>query len=61
MKATFDVIIVGAGIVGCACADQCALAGLTVLVLDQGPVGGQTTGAGMGHIVTMDVLLSRSL
>ena len=54
LKATFDVIIVGAGIVGCACADQCALAGLTVLVLDQGPVGGQTTGAGMGHIVTLD-------
>ncbi len=54
MKTTFDVIIVGAGIVGCACADQCALAGLTVLVLDQGPVGGQTTGAGMGHIVTLD-------
>jgi len=54
LKATFDVIIVGAGIVGCACADQCSLAGLTVLVLDQGPVGGQTTGAGMGHIVTLD-------
>ncbi len=54
LKTSFDVIIVGGGIVGCACADQCALAGLTVLVLDQGPVGGQTTGAGMGHIVTLD-------
>ncbi|MCF7974191.1 MAG: FAD-binding oxidoreductase [Phycisphaerae bacterium] len=54
MSTTYDVIIVGAGIVGCACAHQCSQAGLKVLILDQGPVGGQSTGAGMGHIVTMD-------
>jgi glycine/D-amino acid oxidase-like deaminating enzyme len=51
---SFDIIIVGAGIVGAACAAECARAGLKVLVLDRGPVGGGTTGAGMGHIVVMD-------
>jgi glycine/D-amino acid oxidase-like deaminating enzyme len=51
---SFDVIIVGAGIVGAACAAECARGGLKVLVLDRGPIGGGTTAAGMGHIVVMD-------
>ncbi len=54
MSETYDIIIVGAGIVGAACAAECAQAGLKVLVLDRGPVGSGTTGAGMGHIVVMD-------
>lgn len=54
MSQTYDVIIVGAGIVGAACAAECAQAGLKVLVLDRGPIGGGTTGAGMGHLVVMD-------
>src|SRR6516162_5326697 len=54
MSETFDVIIVGAGIVGAACAAECARQGLRVLVVDRGPIGGGTTGAGMGHIVVMD-------
>jgi D-hydroxyproline dehydrogenase subunit beta len=54
MSESFDVIIVGAGIVGAACAAECARHGLRVLVLDRGPIGGGTTGAGMGHIVVMD-------
>lgn len=49
-----DILVVGAGIVGAACAHDCAYAGLKVLVLDQGPIGGGTTGAGMGHLVVMD-------
>jgi glycine/D-amino acid oxidase-like deaminating enzyme len=51
---TFDTIIVGAGIVGAACAAECAAAGLKTLVLDRGIIGGGTTAAGMGHIVVMD-------
>jgi glycine/D-amino acid oxidase-like deaminating enzyme len=51
---SFDIIIVGAGIVGAACAAECASAGLKVLVLDRGPIGGGTTAAGMGHLVVMD-------
>lgn len=54
MSAKPDIIIVGAGIVGAACAAECARAGLKVLVLERGPVGGGTTAAGMGHIVVMD-------
>jgi D-hydroxyproline dehydrogenase subunit beta len=49
-----DIIVVGAGIVGAACAAECARAGLKVLVLDRGPVAGGTSGAGMGHLVVMD-------
>jgi D-hydroxyproline dehydrogenase subunit beta len=51
---SFDIIIVGAGIVGAACAAECAAAGLRTLILDRGMAGGGTTGAGMGHIVVMD-------
>jgi glycine/D-amino acid oxidase-like deaminating enzyme len=54
LSPSFDIIIVGAGIVGAACAAECARAGLKVLVLDRGPVAGGTTSAGMGHIVVMD-------
>jgi glycine/D-amino acid oxidase-like deaminating enzyme len=54
MSSAYDLIIVGAGIVGAACAAECARAGLHVLVLDRGPIGGGTTGAGMGHLVVMD-------
>lgn len=54
MSQSFDIIIVGAGIVGAACAAECARAGLKVLVLDRGPIGGGTTAAGMGHVVVMD-------
>jgi len=49
-----DLIVVGAGIVGAACAAECATGGLKVLVIDRGPVAGGTTGAGMGHLVIMD-------
>jgi len=50
----FDVIIVGAGIVGAACADECARHGLSVAVVDRDVIGGGATAAGMGHIVVMD-------
>jgi glycine/D-amino acid oxidase-like deaminating enzyme len=54
VSSSYDLIIVGAGIVGAACAASCARAGLKTLVLDRGPIGGGTTAAGMGHIVVMD-------
>ncbi|MDX1643983.1 MAG: FAD-dependent oxidoreductase, partial [Thermoanaerobaculia bacterium] len=49
-----DVIVVGAGIVGAACAYYLALDDLRVLVLDSGIAGGGTTAAGMGHLALMD-------
>jgi glycine/D-amino acid oxidase-like deaminating enzyme len=50
----YDVAIVGAGIVGAACADECIRRGLRVVVIDQDSVGSGATAAGMGHIVVMD-------
>ena len=51
---TFDVAIVGAGIVGAACAAALSREGLSVAIIDKnGPATG-TTAAGMGHIVVMD-------
>lgn len=47
-----DVIVVGAGIVGAACAHALAARGLRILVLDAN-LGG-ATGTGMGHLVVMD-------
>jgi glycine/D-amino acid oxidase-like deaminating enzyme len=43
-----DVVIIGAGIVGAACAFYAADAGLSVTVLDRGPIAGGTTAAGQG-------------
>jgi D-hydroxyproline dehydrogenase subunit beta len=49
-----DVIVVGAGIVGAACADEFTRRGLKVIVVERDIVGGGATAAGMGHIVVMD-------
>lgn len=49
-----DVIVVGAGIVGAACAYYLSRAGQQVTILDAAFAGGGTTAAGMGHIVVMD-------
>jgi glycine/D-amino acid oxidase-like deaminating enzyme len=51
---TYDVVIVGAGIVGAACAHECVREGMRVAVIEQNVVGGGATAAGMGHIVVMD-------
>lgn len=53
-NAAYDVIIVGAGIVGAACADEFARRGMRVAIVDRDIVGGGATAAGMGHIVVMD-------
>ena len=51
---TYDVIIIGAGIVGSACAAECVREGLNVLIIEASLVGGGATAAGMGHLVVMD-------
>ena len=53
-ESTYDVVIVGAGIVGAACAYFLMQEGLRVAVLEKGIVGGGATAAGMGHLVAMD-------
>lgn len=50
----YDVLIIGAGIVGAACAAACAAEGLSVGIAEAEVVGGGATAAGMGHLVVMD-------
>lgn len=50
----FDILVVGAGIIGSACARECVRAGLRVGIVEGGVPGGATTAAGMGHLVVMD-------
>jgi len=52
--ANYDVVIAGAGIVGAACAKECAQLGMRVAIIDPGGVANGATAAGMGHIVVMD-------
>ncbi|MEO8502862.1 MAG: FAD-dependent oxidoreductase [Acidobacteriota bacterium] len=52
MKA--DAIVIGAGIVGAACADALSREGLSVRVLESAFAGGGTTSRAMGHLVVMD-------
>ncbi len=54
MTRVWDAVVVGAGIVGAACARECAAVGLRTAVIDAAGVGGGATAAGMGHIVVMD-------
>lgn len=51
---TFDAAIIGAGIVGAACAATLSREGLKVVIVDKGDIASGTTATGMGHIVAMD-------
>ncbi|MFF3327004.1 NAD(P)/FAD-dependent oxidoreductase [Streptomyces sp. NPDC002889] len=51
---TLDAVIIGAGVVGAACAYYAARAGLAVAVIDRGSVAGGTTGAGEGNLLVSD-------
>lgn len=49
-----NVVVVGAGIVGAACADTLSEAGCRVTLIDASSPGSGATAAGMGHVVVMD-------
>ncbi len=49
-----DVVIIGAGVVGAACAFYCSAAGLDVTVIERGPIGGGTTASCEGNILLSD-------
>jgi glycine/D-amino acid oxidase-like deaminating enzyme len=51
---TARALVVGAGIVGAACAAELARAGFAVVVVDGAEPGGGATACGMGHVVVMD-------
>ncbi|MGP1664774.1 MAG: NAD(P)/FAD-dependent oxidoreductase [Rhodanobacter sp.] len=50
----YDLIVIGAGIIGASCADQAASTGLRVAIVEPGPIGGGATACSMGHLVAMD-------
>ena len=52
--ARWDAIVIGAGIVGAACARTLARDGRHVLVLEAARAGEGATSKGMGHLVTLD-------
>ncbi|MGY4977102.1 NAD(P)/FAD-dependent oxidoreductase [Streptomyces sp. 900105755] len=54
MRLTCDVVVIGAGMTGAACALYASRAGLDVIVVDRGPVAGGTTGAGEGNLLVSD-------
>lgn len=54
MTSTYDVAIIGAGIVGAACAREAVGAKLKTAIIEAKIIGGGATAAGMGHLVVMD-------
>jgi D-hydroxyproline dehydrogenase subunit beta len=54
MPQSYDVLIVGGGIVGAACAYELARAGLRVAIVEERGIGTGATNAGMGHLVVLD-------
>lgn len=51
---SFDVLVVGAGIIGSAVARECSRLGWHVGVIEGATLAGGATAAGMGHLVVMD-------
>ena len=54
MARSHEVLVVGAGIVGAACALALRDAGMDVGLLDAATPGAGVTAAGMGHLVALD-------
>jgi glycine/D-amino acid oxidase-like deaminating enzyme len=49
-----DVVVIGAGIIGAACALAAARAGLQVTVVDRGTIAGGTSSGGEGNLLVSD-------
>jgi glycine/D-amino acid oxidase-like deaminating enzyme len=49
-----DVVVIGGGIVGCACAYYLACAGVRVRLIERGRLGAGASHAGMSHVVTWE-------
>jgi glycine/D-amino acid oxidase-like deaminating enzyme len=54
MSVSYDAVVIGAGIVGAACAYELTQSGMRTAVVEAGTVSGGATAAGMGHVVIMD-------
>ncbi len=58
---TYDVIVVGAGVIGCSIAYHLTKAGLKTALLDQGQVGTGASGANFGMVQSNDVEMVHSI
>lgn len=56
-----DVVVIGAGVVGAACAYYLSKAGASVTIVDRGSVAGGSSGAGEGNILVSDKELGAEL
>lgn len=54
MNGPYDAIVIGAGIIGAACALALRAEGMTVALVDAATPGSGVTAAGMGHLVALD-------
>lgn len=54
MGRAHQVVVIGAGIIGAACARELARAGISTVVVDRGEVGSGTTSRGEGNILVSD-------
>src|SRR5215213_7240737 len=61
MSSSPDVVVVGAGVVGAACAYQLAAAGVRVRLLDRSFVASGSSGACEGNVLAWDKELEREL
>ena len=53
MAQSADVVIIGGGVIGCAAAYELAGAGLSVIVLERGRIGGEASSASAGLLVPL--------
>jgi sarcosine oxidase subunit beta len=60
-KNTFDVVVVGAGVIGCSIAYHLSAAGLKTALLDRGQVGAGASGANFGMVQSNDAELKYSV
>lgn len=61
MSETFDVIVVGAGYIGCAVACHLSMAGLRALLIERGEIGAGASRANYGNVQAQDADLTHSL
>jgi glycine/D-amino acid oxidase-like deaminating enzyme len=56
MSESFDVIVIGAGVIGAACARALALDGNRVVILERGAAASATSASGEGNLLVSDKL-----
>jgi len=58
---SFDVVVVGGGVIGCSVAYHLSAAGLRTALLERGQVGAGASGANFGMVQTNDVEMNHSI